>query len=106
MPWGLHRVERDRRTPQARDPKGTVLGCEIRDNQIVEVVMQRLIIRCLCVFIVGGTITACASAPSPLNRVALAYATFSDANGDQRGTAQLWQDLDKIVHVELQVTGL
>lgn len=51
-------------------------------------------------------IGACASAPSPLNRVAAAYATIANAAGDQKGTAELWQDMDKIVHVEVQVTGM
>lgn len=49
---------------------------------------------------------ACASAPSPLNRVAVAYATISNAAGEKRGTAELWQDVDKIVHVDVQVTGM
>ena len=49
---------------------------------------------------------ACASAPSPLNRVAVGYATISNAAGERRGTAELWQDLDKVVHVEVQFTGL
>ena len=49
---------------------------------------------------------ACASAPSPLNRAAAAYATIANAAGDRRGTAELWQDLDKIVHVEIQFTGM
>jgi len=51
-------------------------------------------------------LAACASAPSPLNRVAIAYATISNAAGERRGTAEIWQDLDKIVHVDVQVTGL
>jgi superoxide dismutase, Cu-Zn family len=49
---------------------------------------------------------ACASAPSPLNRVAVAYATISNAAGEKRGTAEVWQDADKIVHVEVQVTDM
>jgi len=53
-----------------------------------------------------SVISACASAPSPLNRAAVAYATISNAAGEKRGTAELWQDLDKIVHVEVQVTGM
>lgn len=52
------------------------------------------------------SIGACASAPSPLNRVAAAYATIANAAGEQKGTVELWQDMDKIVHVEVQVTGL
>ena len=49
---------------------------------------------------------ACASAPSPLDRVAVAYATIENAAGERRGTVELWQDMDKIVHVEIQFTGL
>jgi superoxide dismutase, Cu-Zn family len=49
---------------------------------------------------------ACAHAPSPLNRVAVAYATFSSAAGEPRGTAVLWQDPDNIVHVELSLRNL
>lgn len=56
--------------------------------------------------IAGATFSACASAPSPLNRVAVAYATIQNAAGDQRGTVELWQDADKIVHVEAQLIGM
>ena len=49
---------------------------------------------------------ACASAPSPLGRVAEANATIINAAGDERGTAELWQDRDKIVHVEVQVMNM
>ena len=49
---------------------------------------------------------ACASAPSPLDRVAVAYATVANAAGDRRATVEMWQDMDKIVHVEMQFTGL
>ena len=55
---------------------------------------------------VAVAIGACASAPSPLNRVAAAYATIANAAGEQKGTVGLWQDMDKIVHVEVQVTGM
>ncbi len=51
-------------------------------------------------------ISGCASAPSPLNRVAVAYATIANAAGEQKGTAEIWQDMDKIVHVEVQLTGM
>ncbi|HEX6573366.1 MAG TPA: superoxide dismutase family protein [Gemmatimonadaceae bacterium] len=51
-------------------------------------------------------VAGCASAPSPLDRVAAAYATIVNSAGDQRGTAELWQDMDKIVHVEVQVTNM
>lgn len=53
----------------------------------------------------AGTV-GCASAPSPLNRVAAAYATISDTAGVKRGTAELWQDVDKIVHVNVQLAGM
>ncbi len=49
---------------------------------------------------------ACASAPSPLNRIAVAYATISNAAGEKRGTAEIWQDMDKLVHVDVQVAGM
>lgn len=68
--------------------------------------MNDVNLRSLSVLISCGVFAACASAPTPLNRVAVAYATISDAAGEQRGTAELWQDLDKIVHVEVQVSGL
>ena len=45
---------------------------------------------------VAVAIGACASAPSPLNRVAAAYATIANAAGEQKGTVDLWQDMDKI----------
>jgi Cu-Zn family superoxide dismutase len=48
----------------------------------------------------------CASAPSPLNRIAVAYATITDAKGDPRGTVELWQDTDNIVHVDAQLISL
>lgn len=51
-------------------------------------------------------VAGCASAPSPLNRVAVGYATISSAQGDQRGTVELWQDTDNIVHVSAQLVGL
>lgn len=50
--------------------------------------------------------SGCASAPSPLNRVAVAYATMANAAGDDRGAVELWQDADKIVHVEAQLFGM
>jgi superoxide dismutase, Cu-Zn family len=55
----------------------------------------------------GGLVSAgCASAPSPLDRVAVAYARISNAAGDERGTVEMWQDADKIVHVEVQVFSM
>lgn len=56
------------------------------------------------VLLVG--LAGCASAPAPLNRVAVAFATISGPGGESRGTAELWQDLDKVVHVDVQLTGL
>jgi Cu-Zn family superoxide dismutase len=61
----------------------------------------------LCVGLLAAAVIAgCAHAPSPLNRVAVAYATFAGAAGEPRGTAVLWQDPDNIVHVELQLRDL
>ncbi len=54
----------------------------------------------------AAVVAACASAPSPLNRVAVAYSTIVNAAGETRGTAELWQDADNVVHVEVQVTGM
>ncbi|MEO8575260.1 MAG: superoxide dismutase family protein [Gemmatimonadales bacterium] len=68
--------------------------------------MQRKEIRFLLPAVAGVVLAACASAPSPLNRVAVAYATISNAAGEKRGTVELWQDLDKVVHVDAQLTGL
>lgn len=60
-----------------------------------------------CLAIVGAAVIgACAHAPSPLNRIAVAYSTFESAAGEPRGTALLWQDPGNIVHVELQLSGL
>lgn len=68
--------------------------------------MQRSTIALLSSLAVTTAAAGCASAPSPLNRVAAAYATISNPAGEQRGTAELWQDMDKIVHVSVQITGL
>ena len=54
----------------------------------------------------AAALAGCASAPSPLNRIAVAYSTIKNADGDTRGTAELWQDSDNVVHVEVQVTGM
>lgn len=60
-----------------------------------------------CFVIAGAAIFAgCAHAPGPLNRVAVAYATIAATTGDARGTAELWQDPDLIVHVKLQLHDL
>jgi Cu-Zn family superoxide dismutase len=51
-------------------------------------------------------VAGCASAPSPLDRVADASATIVNAAGEERGTAELWQDNDKIVHVDVQLLNM
>ncbi len=61
----------------------------------------------LCLAVVGAAlIVACAHAPAPLNRIAVAYSTVESAAGEPRGTVLLWQDPGNIVHVELQLSGL
>ena len=65
--------------------------------------LRRSIIGCTC--IVSAAVTAsCASAPA--SRAAVAYATIANAAGDPRGTAEIWQDRDNIVHVAIQFAGL
>jgi Cu-Zn family superoxide dismutase len=54
------------------------------------------------VVISGG----CASTQSASNRVAVATATLKSAAREERGTAELWQDRDNVVHVDIQLTGL
>ena len=58
--------------------------------------------------VIAGAIAVagCAHAPAPLNRIAVAYSTISNATGDTKGTAEMWQDADNVVHVEVQVTGM
>lgn len=68
--------------------------------------MQAVASRLLSLIAAGVALSACASAPSPLDRVAVAYGTISNAAGEPRGAAELWQDMDKIVHVDVQMTGL
>ena len=51
-------------------------------------------------------LAGCASAGMSSNRVAAATATIRDASGAERGTANIWQDRDNIVHVDVQVTGM
>ncbi len=53
-----------------------------------------------------AVVAACAHAPAPLNRVAVAYATISTASGDGRATVEMWQDLENVVHVDVQATGM
>lgn len=49
---------------------------------------------------------ACGHAPVHSDRVAVAYATLSNAAGDQKATAELWQDNENVVHVDLVMSGL
>ncbi len=51
-------------------------------------------------------VSACAHAPAPLNRVAVAYATIADAAGASKATVEMWQDAESVVHVEVQTIGL
>jgi Cu-Zn family superoxide dismutase len=53
-----------------------------------------------------AAIAGCAHAPAPLNRVSIAYATIAGAAGEPRGTVELWQDTNNLVHVELQLHDL
>lgn len=61
--------------------------------------------RCL-VLTAAAAVAGCAHAPAPLNRIAVAYATLAGPAGEQRGTAEMWQDTDNIVHVALQLHDL
>jgi len=49
---------------------------------------------------------ACASAPAPASRVAEAGAAITDENGAPRGSAQMWQDANSVVHVDVQLRDL
>ena len=60
----------------------------------------------LCAFATCFLVAGCASAPSPLDRVAAASATIVNAAGEERGTAELWQDNDRIVHVDVQLLNM
>ncbi len=51
-------------------------------------------------------LTGCASSQLATNRVATATATIRNAAGEDRGTADIWQDRDNIVHVDVQVNGM
>lgn len=51
-------------------------------------------------------VAACAHAPAHSDRVAVAYATISNAAGEPKATAEMWQDMENVVHVDVQVTGL
>jgi superoxide dismutase, Cu-Zn family len=61
----------------------------------------------LSVVVAGAAAVAgCAHTRGPLDRVAVAYSTIKDKDGGTRGTAELWQDADNVVHVEVQVAGM
>jgi Cu-Zn family superoxide dismutase len=64
------------------------------------------VMRASAVIAIAMVAVSCAHAPSPLDRVGVAYVTFADAGGAPRGTAELWQDTDNIVHIQLQLLGL
>lgn len=52
-------------------------------------------------------LAGCASAPVLSdNRVAVAGAVIVNAAGEQRGTAEIWQDANNVVHVEAQLREL
>jgi Cu-Zn family superoxide dismutase len=80
-------------------------GNSVRNSKFTfeEVMRSRTLLLSMTGIVV---LAACASAPSPLNRVSVAYATLSSATGEARGTVELWQDTDGIVHVDAQVAGL
>lgn len=71
----------------------------------VEVFMRNKIVS-LAIVAGAAAFAGCAHAPSPLNRIAVAYSTIKNTDGDTKGTAELWQDADNVVHVEVQVTGM
>lgn len=60
-----------------------------------------------CVAVAAAALLAgCAHAPGAGDRVAVAYATIADANGAARGTAELWQDPNMVIHVTVQLHDL
>lgn len=60
----------------------------------------------LSVAAVAATLAACSSTQVATNRVAAASATIVSSSGDEQGSADLWQDRDNVVHVDVQVTGM
>jgi superoxide dismutase, Cu-Zn family len=52
------------------------------------------------------TLAGCAHTPAHPDRVAVAYATIANAAGDQKGTAEMWQDKENVVHVDVEVSAL
>ncbi len=68
--------------------------------------MKTAFTRAVTLLAVAMAVGSCAHAPTPLDRVAVAYVTFSDSAGAPRGTAELWQDPQNIVHMQVQLLGL
>ena len=56
--------------------------------------------------LVAVAVAGCASGMTSSSRVAAATATIRDASGAERGTADIWQDRDNILHVDVQVSGM
>jgi len=75
-------------------------------SSLREVLMDRRKLEHLGFALSLGTVAACAHTPSPTDRIATASAAIMSASGEERGIAQIWQDRDNVVHVELQLTGL
>ena len=68
--------------------------------------MKREFVAVSAVFILAS-LSGCASAPvSGSSRVARAEATIRDAAGEEKGRAELWQDRDNVVHVDVVLSGL
>ena len=68
--------------------------------------LSSMVSRSLVVNLAAAAVAACAHVPGGTNKVAVAYATIAATNGDSRGTAELFQDPDMIVHVRLQLHDL
>lgn len=68
--------------------------------------MVRATLSGIAILAAGSILAACASAPAGSNRVASGTATIVTPSGQERGTADIWQDADKVVHVSAQLTGL
>lgn len=68
--------------------------------------MYRRLIGNLGLALAGVGVASCAHTPSPSDRVAVASATIKNVAGAEVGIAQIWQDRDNVVHVDLQLSGL
>jgi superoxide dismutase, Cu-Zn family len=68
--------------------------------------LSSMVSRSLVITLAAAAVAGCAHLPGGSNKVAVAYATIAATNGDARGTAELFQDPDKIVHVRLQLHDL